>query len=65
MSLRSRCMKVSRRGDGFVFAISCEGVWQSLDQDMVENGTKAILGAESIVLQPAHFGASSLALKRL
>ena len=28
---------------------------------MVENGTNAIFGAKSIVLQPAHFGTSSLA----
>ena len=32
-------------------ATDCESVWQQTDQDMVENGTGAIIGAEPFVLQ--------------
>ena len=51
-----RCQAQGGSGDGLVLAISCEGVWQQTDQDMVEKGTDAILGAEPIMLQPAHLG---------
>ena len=60
-----RCQAKEGSGDGVVLATGCEGVWQQTDQDLVENGTDAILGADPIVLQFAHLGSSALAFETL
>ena len=58
-----RCQAQGRSGDGVVLATGCEGVWQQTDQNVVEIGTDAILGAEQIVLQFGHLGSSALAFE--